>query len=109
MYGLACAVHQNGQGIHARAPVVCPHAYPRCFQSLPFLRSHASTATIVTLVDTATGGGDLVTAGVSYLKTDIVPKIGANVFFFALSLLFLLIFLLWWARQPQGERSRRHA
>ncbi|KIZ01730.1 hypothetical protein MNEG_6234 [Monoraphidium neglectum] len=71
---------------------VCPAAK---WLSLPFLRSHASTATIVTLVDTATGGGDLVTAGVSYLKTDIVPKIGANVFFFALSLLFLLIFLLW--------------
>lgn len=50
---------------------------------------------MVTLVQTATGGGDLMTAGVSYLRTNLVPKIGANVFFFALALLFFLFFVLW--------------
>lgn len=63
-------------------------------QSLPFLKLHASSATIMTLVDAATSGGDLMTAGVTYLKTSLIPKIGANVFFFALALLFLVVFLL---------------
>jgi len=50
---------------------------------------------MVTLVNTATGGGDVMSAGVAYLRTNLVPKIGANVFFFVLAALFLLIFLLW--------------
>ncbi|KAI8465065.1 MAG: hypothetical protein J3K34DRAFT_525687 [Monoraphidium minutum] len=51
---------------------------------------------MVTLVDTATrGGGDVKTAAIAYLRTNLVPKISANVFFFALALLFLFIFALW--------------
>jgi hypothetical protein len=34
-------------------------------------------------------------AGLAYLRTNLVPKIGANVFFFALALFFLLFFLAW--------------
>ena len=50
-----------------------------CSQALPFLRNHASATTIVALVDVATSQGDIVSAGLSYLKTNLVPKIGANV------------------------------
>jgi hypothetical protein len=73
---------------------------------------------MVALVDTATSGGDVMTAGVAYLRSNLVPKIGANVVFFALDLAFLLIFVLWrllrWCccivccRSSCDERRARH-
>ncbi|GBF87337.1 hypothetical protein Rsub_00048 [Raphidocelis subcapitata] len=90
--GVLTAVLFVGAQAQSEGINVCPTAK---WLSLPFLRNHASTTTIVSLVNTATSGGDVMIAAVAYLRTNLVPKIGANVVFFALALFFLVFFLAW--------------
>ena len=54
---------------------LCP---PPQHIQLPFLRAHTSTATILTLVDAASSGGDIMTAGIAYFETNLVPKVGGE-------------------------------
>lgn len=73
-----------------------PRLKPTHTQALPFLRSHASTATVLAVVDAGTSpGGDLRSAAVAYLRASLLPKVGANFFFLAASVLLLAFFALW--------------
>jgi hypothetical protein len=64
-----------------------------CLQTLPFLKFAKPGGLSTLLVPDQL---KLDTSKITdFIKTQVVPMIGANVFFFALAALFLLIFILW--------------
>lgn len=63
---------------------------PLLLQSLPFLAKKTPADTITGLVKNF-NVNDLI----NFAKTDILPKMGGNIFFFAVSALLLLMFILW--------------
>lgn len=66
------------------------HIPPSPLQTLPFLAKPTDLAKITGLISNFTMP-DLT----SFLKTELVPKIGANAFFLVLAALFLIIYILW--------------
>jgi hypothetical protein len=61
-------------------------------QAMPFLRHRTTSEELLALVESVMNNRSQV---ISFVKTEAVPALAANAFFFVVALLFILIFVLW--------------